>query len=170
MAEQAAPPAPDAGIKPEANTPAIDLTAINQSVTDLQATIAEMQKNQKVLADTIAAQKPVDPAGVQAKAEAAALAAVKAKQDADAADAAKAQSRKELIGRIAAAKLGGDADFAAMLTGDDEAALNVSADKLAAKLKAIKPDFGGAAKDGGTPPAGAGGKGKYDWIKMPTSA
>lgn len=167
----------------EAKAKEIDVAAITKSVTEAVTktvieslkpqlgAIDELAKNQKVLADTIAA---LPPAKADAKADAktdgkadgkaepltvetvAKLVAdgIAADRKAQADEAGKAQARKASVDKLVAEKLGGDAEFAALLTADTDEGLARQADVLAAKVKALKPDFGGASKDGGTTPNG----------------
>lgn len=155
------------------DNPAIDLAAITKSVTEsLTKTLTErydkqfeeLSKNVGVLADTLKNALPAtataeekkdekksDPITTETVAKIVAdqlAAANKAQTD----DAAKKAARAQLVEKVTKEKLGGDADLASFLTGDDEASINASADKLATKWRSVKPDFGGAQKDGGETP------------------
>ena len=167
----------------------IDAAAITRSVTEavlksVQGTLADLTKNQQVLADTFAASQkaaadaaakaaPKDgAAGGSLTAEAVSklvndgvAAALKAQSDAAAATAAQQALRE----KVAAAKLG-DGKKAGLLTAGDEAALNAQADALAAEFKALRPDFGGAAQNGGTTPLKGAGTGTQNLNLTPGTA
>jgi hypothetical protein len=144
---------------PAADVPQIDVAAITQTATQaaveaatkaVQSRIEELSKDQKILADTIAASNP----GLSA--EQIAELATKAVNDTLAGREQKeatAAARRATIEKLVAEKLGGNANLAAFIQGDDAAALTASADALAEQLRTIRPDFGGATKAGGTPPA-----------------
>lgn len=157
----------------------IDVAAITKTVTEqvtaaLKSKIDELVNNQKVLADTLAADKKAAQDAATAEAQKAAKSdgeskpealtadavqklvseAIAADRKAQAEAAAKNGAREALVAKVVKEKLGGNANLGALLAGDDEASLAAAADKLAAEIKTYKPDFGGAAKEGGTPPGG----------------
>jgi hypothetical protein len=118
-----------------------------KKIVALEATLADVTKSLKIVTDTMAAQKPIDPEAIKASAKAEAKAII----DGDKKDRLKAELRTKVIG----AKLG---DLSAKLPEliatapdtDDEAALNAWADGLAAKVNAAFPaNVGGGAKGGG---------------------
>lgn len=150
----------------------IDVAALTRDITkgvmdSLKPTldaVGELKVNQKILADTIAAdakpkagdksdpaagdaEKPLTRAEMERLADERADAKLKARDDAEAAKA----TRQATVDRLVKEKLGGKADLAPLLTGADDDALGKQADALASQLN-IKPGFGGAAKDGGTVP------------------
>lgn len=162
MADSANPSAP-AG-QSGGQSGAIDVAAMIKSVTQqvtqaVSQQIADITKNQQVLADTLAevqkkaAESPAPAKGITPE-EVSKLVAEQLKTRDEAAQ--KTAGKQALRDKIAKEKLGGDADLAALLPDtDDEAQLAKVADTLAAKVKLAKPDFGGAAstgKDGGTTP------------------
>lgn len=155
---------------------------------------AALTGNVKIIADTIAKLPPAKPAdekpakdkdGKDAKAkdgdaaatpltdeeinkrvEARVNDAFKARED----EATKKAQRQALVDKVVKEKLGGNAEFAPNLVGDDEASLNASADSLATQIKKFKPDFGGVAQGKGevvkAPPAG--GENKTAAVNLPT--
>jgi hypothetical protein len=155
-----------------ANTPSIDVAAIIKTVTEqvtaaLAPKLKELEANVGVVADTL---KKLPPAGFDPKVEKTAvevtgpltpeavekLAAdaiakvLKSREDETAKIAQANDARKAKIDELVKTKLGGKAELASLLTGDGDA-LAAQADAVA---KLLRPaDFGGAQKDGGTPPA-----------------
>lgn len=154
MAEANANPAQAPGGQPTSDT-----TALTKTVTELQAELADMRKNQKILADTLAAQPPVESTKTEkqsakgdAKAEPLTLEQINKVLDARETAKAQADARKQLVDRVVKEKLGGDAELAAFLPASGtEAEIVAAAEKLAARVRPA--NIGGANRDGGTPPA-----------------
>lgn len=162
---------------PKDTTPSVDVAAIVKTVTEqvskaVQTQIDTLAANVKVVADTLEKLPPAKVEGDAGKKDDKAPEALTAEKVAEivaktlsdreaaaAAQAAKNGDRQKIVDKLIAEKLGGDKDLADYLpTEGDEAALTAAADKLAGKIKTLKPDFGGASKDGGTPPGQDAGK------------
>jgi hypothetical protein len=130
----------------------------------LQKQVQDLLKNQQVLSDTIAADKPGVTAEQVAELVTTTVSQILTQreeqaqqQQAQQQQAAEAQAQRDaLVDKLVTEKLGGDRELAGFLTGETEEQLAASAETLAAKLRAIKPDFGGASKAGGEIPAGTG--------------
>jgi hypothetical protein len=151
-------------------TQPIDVTAIIESVTEevtaklvpaltesitkqvresYAAELGEIREGLNTVANTIKDAPPADADRIK-KLVGETLAAERT--SAQQADAAKA-ARQTLIDKIKTERLGGNDRLASLLTGDDEAALNASADNIIETAKTLKPDFGSTKADGGEKPA-----------------
>lgn len=72
-------------------------------------------------------------------------AAMKARDD----EAGKKAAREAKIGELVKTKLAGNAELGKLLTGATDEELAAQAEAIAAEAKKLRPDFGGASKDGG---------------------
>jgi hypothetical protein len=158
----------------ENTNPAIDVAAIIKSATEAAvkavkdeyapqlARLDELEKNLDTVANTIKNAPPIDKDGLQNAVNDVVRSALEAERTAAADAQAKATARTALIEKITTEKLGGKKELADLLTGDDEAALLASADKVAATAKTLNPDFGSSTTDGGNTPANGGGEKKLN--------
>lgn len=158
-------------------TPAIDQSALNKAVAEalkgvlpeavkavvgplvdpLTAKLGEIERNHKVLADTIEKTPTLE------KLDELVAGGVKKTLEAQQATAAAASKKADVRKRVVDAELKGltpeQLEILNLPDTDDEAALTAAAKKAATVLNAAnKPaDVGGAGKDGGTPPGKDGG-------------
>jgi len=141
------------------NAGAAPQTPVGPDLVALNARIDELAKQNKILADTIAASKPVDEAGILSRAEAKARTAagetLDARQASDAATAKKTAARQAVLDGQLKEVFAKVPELVQLPDTDDPEKLKAAADKIVARareLKLVAPDVGGATKDGGTPP------------------
>lgn len=136
-----------------------DVTAkLTQSLTEsitkqvresFAAELGEVREAVNTVANTIKDAPPADPELIKKLIGETITAERTSTEQANAAKAA----RQAMIDKIKTERLGGNDRLASLLTGDDEAALNASADNIIETAKTLKPDFGSAKADGGEKPA-----------------
>jgi hypothetical protein len=126
----------------------------------ITARIDELAKQNKILADTLAATKPVDELAIAAKASESAKAAALGELDVRAATAAatakKTAARQAVLEGTLKEVFAKVPELEQLPDSDDPAVLDAAAQKILARAKELKlvvPDVGGATKDGGAVPA-----------------
>jgi hypothetical protein len=151
MGEQnatATPPAVTGGISKEEVKAIVaeQVQSLTQSVSEVSKTLGEVTKNQKVLADTLAAVKvPSGEEIAQIAAEKAQAAIAAQRQTSE-----QAAARQATIDKLVAEKLGGKAELGKLLSAASEAELTAQAEAIATALP--KPDVPPASENGGATP------------------
>ncbi len=143
-------PAPD----PQAGH---DLVAINARIDALAGENKELARQNKILADTLAATKPVDETAIAEKAKTAALGEIDARSATAAATAKKTAARQAVLDGLLKEVHAKIPELVQLPDSDDPAVLETAAQKVLARareLKLVAPDVGGASKDGGQVPGG----------------